>query len=91
MLLMEQKVLIINRSIINSYAEFPGLILNIYRIIIGVTEQEQEIDLPGCVHVCVCVCMCVCMLGVCSSKDYLKKVVRQWNSVSVQLHFPLIL
>ena len=61
MLLMEQKVLIINRSIINSYAEFPGLILNIYRIIIGVTEQEQEIDLPGCVHVCVCVCMCVCL------------------------------
>lgn len=49
------EVLIINSSIINSYAKSPILILNIYRIIIGVTEQEQKIDLPGLVYVYVCV------------------------------------
>ena len=54
-------VLIINRSIINSCAEIPILILNIYGIIIGVTEREQEIDLPGLLPLCVCVCVCVCV------------------------------
>lgn len=35
-------VLIINSRNINSYAKFPFQVLNIYRIIIGVTQQKQE-------------------------------------------------
>lgn len=39
-------VSIINSGIVNSSVGFLILILNIYRIIIGVAELEQEIDLP---------------------------------------------
>lgn len=48
------KVLIIDSSIINSCAVFPLHTLNIYKIIIDVTEKE--IDLWD-KSVCVCVCV----------------------------------
>lgn len=73
------EVLIINTSIINSSAEFQILILNIYKIIIAVTEQ----DWSPCVCMCVCVCLCAYVYAcvcVCFKMGKEKGVLLDWCS-----------